>query len=620
MNNLSVRFENLPISPEAFDFELYIDTDGDGNFTNATVVTGGTVSEGAVSFTGVDLNEGDVFTVGLTNPAPGGVADNLTTWLRADTDTGTTSNLITNGNFSNGTTDWTVTGNHAIFGGRLTFNPFNRRPNALAEQAMATTTGAQYSLRFELGGQNNTNMRVRMDIVDGATNTVMVYQIYGNGQYGYNTIRFSAASTNTIIRIHDASTATFSQDVWVDNIVVFDNFTNIGDGDTVNVWSDQSTVGNDGVQIDAGNTPIFSIGRLTNFNPSVEFATPDAGASNANKDYMDVIDANARGAYWVAVNDDHTALRHFLYGSDGGNVTNGFHGGNTGAVNNAGVPGAWRKNGINGSENDTWTGVVDMFSVETIGNEIVANIGGNQNGNPDRSWDGTISEVILYDASNNNTNRDKIESYLAIKYGLTIGHNYYASDWDGTTGTTLWTLGGSYDNDIAGIGRDDLSVLNQKQSRSVNDDAIVTIGLGTIAATNMTNTNSFANDRNFLVWGNDNASLSILNVGIPPAFAEKINRNWRVNETGNVGNVLLQVPNTAVTGFTTTTDLTLFIADDAGFTANLEEIPLVQNGANWEAIVDFNGVRFFAIGLLAPTDFMRHGKHFQGGTEQRMKF
>ncbi|WP_185113514.1 hypothetical protein, partial [Chryseobacterium sp. CCH4-E10] len=70
--------------------------------------------------------------------------------------------------------------------------------------------------------------------------------------------------------------------------------------------------------------------------------------------------------------------------------------------------------------------------------------------------------------------RIRIQTYLGIKYGITLGNtsnqvSYLASD--GTT--TIWTGSGTYQNNIAGIGRDDLSALYQKQSQSVNSGSHV---------------------------------------------------------------------------------------------------------------------------------------------------
>ena len=64
-----------------------------------------------------------------------------------------------------------------------------------------------------------------------------------------------------------------------------------------------------------------------------------------------------------------------------------------------------------------------------------------------------------------------------IKYGIIISSDYLASD-----ATTLWdaTANSTYHNDVAGIGRDDASGLNQKQS----DSDIISLALGSLAADN----------------------------------------------------------------------------------------------------------------------------------------
>ncbi|CAM1361394.1 Right handed beta helix region [Tenacibaculum sediminilitoris] len=233
---------------------------------------------------------------------------------------------------------------------------------------------------------------------------------------------------------------------------------------------------------------------------------------------------------------------------------------------------------------------------------------------------GSMNEVIVYQERLSIADKERVQSYLAIKYGITLTHNYYASDWTGATGTTLWTLGGGYDNDIAGIGRDDNGGLNQKQSKSINTGTIVTMGLGGVAATNTANTNTFTNDKDYLLWGNNGLSTNVANAGIPSIFKEKIVRDWSVNESGTVGDVLVQIPDAIVAGFSTTQDLVLVVADDAGFTTNIKIEPLVQNGTNWEAEYSFDGAKYFTFGVVIIGDFMRHGKFFLGNEERPMKF
>lgn len=72
-------------------------------------------------------------------------------------------------------------------------------------------------------------------------------------------------------------------------------------------------------------------------------------------------------------------------------------------------------------------------------------------------FDGKIAEVINYSSRVSDTERQKIESYLAIKYGITLNsgtQDYIASD--GTT--TFWdaSAAGSYTYNVFGIGRDNI--------------------------------------------------------------------------------------------------------------------------------------------------------------------
>ena len=93
-------------------------------------------------------------------------------------------------------------------------------------------------------------------------------------------------------------------------------------------------------------------------------------------------------------------------------------------------------------------------------------------GGSDEYCSSHIAEIITYRTKHSSTEIDKIESYLAIKYGITRGnnsgtstaYNYVASD-----GTTIFnkSLNTGYNNDIAGIGRDDASGLRQN-NQSVN--------------------------------------------------------------------------------------------------------------------------------------------------------
>lgn len=166
---------------------------------------------------------------------------------------------------------------------------------------------------------------------------------------------------------------------------------------------------------------------------------------------------------------------------------------------------------------------------------------------PDYSvnWDGNINEEIYYPWTLDSTERQKVNSYLAIKYGITFDQstatNYLASD-----GTPIWTAAtaGVFNRDITGIGRDDCGALYQKQSTSTDSADIVSIGKGGIATNNQLNTNTFAADKSFLVWARNSGDLNSNTVNMPSGLIGcyvRLNREWQVQTTGTPGPVSIQM-------------------------------------------------------------------------------
>jgi hypothetical protein len=82
---------------------------------------------------------------------------------------------------------------------------------------------------------------------------------------------------------------------------------------------------------------------------------------------------------------------------------------------------------------------------------------------------GYISEVIVYPTILTALQQNGIESYLAIKYGITRDQTN-PTDYINTSGIITWsaTSAGIYKHNITGIARDDLSGLNQSKSQSIN--------------------------------------------------------------------------------------------------------------------------------------------------------
>ncbi|WP_152287975.1 Ig-like domain-containing protein [Flavicella marina] len=230
---------------------------------------------------------------------------------------------------------------------------------------------------------------------------------------------------------------------------------------------------------------------------------------------------------------------------------------------------------------------------------------------------GNLAEIIVTDGIPTATKQQSIESYLAIKYGITLNAtsnatnpitegNYLLSDET----TVIWdyTENSEFHNDVAGIGRDDLMGLEQTQSKSINSDAIITIEIpavaqksGTSKKTNMNN--RFGKNKDFLVWGNNNGNLASANTAtLLCSPYNTLQRKWKIVERGDVGTVELSVSASLISSLLNTpaTDKYLIIADNNALSNNIRYIPLTlstKNGSSqYTANVDFDGKQFFTFG------------------------
>ena len=119
-------------------------------------------------------------------------------------------------------------------------------------------------------------------------------------------------------------------------------------------------------------------------------------------------------------------------------------------------------------------------------------------------FNGAVQEIIVMRGSAQMSNDDieKIHSYLAIKYGITL----YAGNYVISNGTIVWDrslpANNAYNHNIFGIGRDDFSGLNQKQAYSANDRSL-TVFVGSLATLNSENTDMLDNMQFLILGSND---------------------------------------------------------------------------------------------------------------------
>lgn len=233
---------------------------------------------------------------------------------------------------------------------------------------------------------------------------------------------------------------------------------------------------------------------------------------------------------------------------------------------------------------------------------------------PVNEWfDGLIQEIVIFNGKHTTVERYPIESYLAIKYGLTLDHDYIASD--GTS--VIWDISANsgYNSNIAGIGRDDGSGLQQKQSKSENANTMLTVGHSTSLATdNFTNANAFGANNSFFIWG-DNGSAAANNGSTDVGFTTngvnivgRMDRVWKSQETGTVGTIILRfdmstVPSTTGQGNNDLADVRLLMDANGTFASGAFAVSPSSFNNTTDVVefqVDFTGANgfFFTLGTI----------------------
>ncbi|MDY0285809.1 MAG: HYR domain-containing protein, partial [Bacteroidales bacterium] len=167
-------------------------------------------------------------------------------------------------------------------------------------------------------------------------------------------------------------------------------------------------------------------------------------------------------------------------------------------------------------------------------------------------------------------------------------------------GNVIWTADAIYQYDIAGIGRDDAAALNQKQTRSINDGSVVAMALGSLSNTNSENSNSFAADKTFLLWGNDGANFSSGSKAATDWYSTdvdftqylRVQREWKVVVSGG-SPVTVALYGFGLPGFSGTADTYYVLQDNDGdFTSGATATAM--SGAPPSAVVTFPaGVSYF---------------------------
>lgn len=348
----------------------------------------------------------------------------------------------------------------------------------------------------------------------------------------------------------------------------------LSNGDPVATWPDATSNGNNATQSTVNKRPSYVSSSLLNGMPAVSFS---GGSNNSTSDNLEVADDNSLDntsglVFYAAVrlNSIGSPNVQCIFGKrQSFSVTSNwaynwyFYTGNrlfldlntsnnrTSTVssfsNNTNYLLSMHYNGyettasqrvrkfISGSLNATRT----ETSSSILNSDQNLYIG-TMNNNYGKYFSGLMGDLMIFNDTLSSTQRILIDNYLSAKYNTSLTSNDLYTQDDGANG--------DYDFDVAGIG--------QNSDGTNNTDAQ---GTGIVR---INNPSALANGE-WLIWGHNNDALSSWGVtDLPSGIETRLERIWRVSETGEVGSVDLSIDLGAVFGPKITTDLRLLIDTD----------------------------------------------------------
>lgn len=406
----------------------------------------------------------------------------------------------------------------------------------------------------------------------------------------------------------------------------------------VSAWTDRAGIGN-ASQANATERPSVS-SNIFNYHSATTY-----DGINDNLDLIDRMATGATGvsAYAVAMqtgsgNDtwgsifngqvngpSWTGGGYGLVALNAGNTLQGFYirdyntrGVSATITNN--VPfltsGVWNgttANNVQAFRNGSSIGTV-AYTPGSVGDGGSTWIGSGDGANNDWSFQGHIAEIAVFNTGLSTANNNRVMSYFALKYGITMGINYTNS-----AGTTIYSTTGAYTNNIVGITRDDGSGLIQRQSQIRSDS--MRIYISTLAASNAANVGTFASDLSHVVVGADNGRMCwspTTSVDIPAGFGitSRIAREWKVTNTnfGGTFSMDFRLNACAIPTSVNIADLRLLIDDDGNFTAGTNTAvasgaggitisysnPLITVSGISTSLIASGATQFITLGSVSP--------------------
>jgi hypothetical protein len=384
------------------------------------------------------------------------------------------------------------------------------------------------------------------------------------------------------------------------------------DGASPTDWLDKSGSANNFSQGFGPSQPAVA-NNVFNFNPAVLFdgtskfylqSNPTGFPTNADDRTIIVIaKANAFDSYrWILKYGTPGFNQTCQMGTLDGALANDFFGNDhefpgywNGIVNGRGALATFTLASSNGTQYNDGLPLAVYNNIPSLSAASTDALIGSYNGSS-QFWDGPIAEILMFNSSLSAADQNKVESYLALKYGFSLGStgtplNYTASD-----GTVFWTANAGFQNNVFGIGRDDASGLLQNASNSIklgNGDGTGQTGLGNVVVRSI----AALTDKQFYMIGDDGASMAETTIGAGTAPANAVGsvrvvRNWKVQNTGAVGSVDISIDTVGLTlaGGSTLSNFRLIVDEDGDGNYTTGTVSYVTASSAAGTVLKFSGV------------------------------
>ncbi len=339
----------------------------------------------------------------------------------------------------------------------------------------------------------------------------------------------------------------------------------------VSKWSDQSGNGWDAIQNNSTYQPTWEE-NIANFNPAIYFSDHFLDVdyheelNGENLTVFTVVLSDGGSGYrspWTTRDDPptrRTTAGHILYLENGGTYSYW-----TGVLTNS-----WRQLDTSTRPSGNYEILTTKSSTHTANSSIDKVIyyqgsqigskdnvafspnsarpfrigkGATERENGDYPWHGYITETIVFSQALSDNQRERVESYLALKYGITLKQ---PKDYRDCHNNIIWSSSDNsdYGNDIAGVGLDigdDCSNLDQRISKSINKDAIITMATNSdFSSPNPSNRPLLGSSGSFIIWSNNNGNSSWESDGAPRG-GKILDRKWKIEKSGTPNSISIEV-------------------------------------------------------------------------------